>query len=187
MIRRPGQHRAALSAGQPLGCLPILIWLVIAGAGCGGSRATPARNAADDDDTFGRADVHGPPPDAGAPAARSLAAPRPLQLLRRHAVRAAVAQGLGILLQRVELDDRPVRVGGKFHGFRILALHDGAFWAGVDLKPGDVVTTVNGLPIERPEQAQMAFESLEAASELRVAYEREGEARELVVPIVDER
>ncbi|MDP9150280.1 MAG: hypothetical protein M3O36_10115, partial [Myxococcota bacterium] len=122
-----------------------------------------------------------------APSARSPAATRPLQSLRRPAVRAAITQGLGVLLQRVELDDRPVRVGGKFHGFRILALRGGAFWSGVDLKPGDVVTTVNGFPIERPEQAQAAFESLETASELRVAYERDGEARELIVPIVDER
>jgi type II secretory pathway component PulC len=54
----------------------------------------------------------------------------------------------------------------------------------VDLKPGDVVSGVNGFPIEHPEQAQTAFESLEVASELRVAYERDGQARELSYPIV---
>jgi type II secretion system protein C len=70
--------------------------------------------------------------------------------------------------------------GGKFHGFRIAALHDSAFWKGVDLRPGDVVTSVNGFPIEHPEQAERAFESLDVASELRVAYERDGQARELV-------
>ena len=41
------------------------------------------------------------------------------------------------------------------------------------MKPGDVVTAVNGFSIERPEQAQQAFLSLAVASELRVDYERE--------------
>jgi S1-C subfamily serine protease len=105
--------------------------------------------------------------------------------LTRSAVHAVVGQGLGAFLQRVELDDKPVRVGGQFHGFRIAALHDATFWSAVDLKPGDVVTRVNGFPIERPEQAQTAFESLEVAGELRVSYDRDGEPRELVYPIVD--
>jgi type II secretory pathway component PulC len=92
-----------------------------------------------------------------------------------------------VLLERVEFDDTPVLVGGKFHGFRIAALHGAGFWTGIDLRPGDVVTSINGLPIERPEQAQVAFESLDVASELRVAYERQGQPRELVFAIVDER
>ncbi len=94
-----------------------------------------------------------------------------------------LAQGLGAFLQRVELDDRPVLAGGAFRGFRIRALHDDAFWKGVDLRPGDVVTSVNGFPIERPEQAQVAFDSLQVASELRVTYDRDGSARELVYMI----
>jgi type II secretory pathway component PulC len=89
-------------------------------------------------------------------------------------------------LQHVELDDQPAFAGGKFRGFRIAALR-GTFWSGVDLMPGDVVTTVNGLPIERPEQAQAAFDSIAAATELRVAYERNGQPRELVYRIVDGR
>jgi type II secretory pathway component PulC len=111
----------------------------------------------------------------------------PIHALARSTIRAAVAQGLGVFLQHIELDDRPVQVGGKFHGFRIAALHDASFWSGVDLKPGDVVTLVNGLPIERPEQAQRALESLESASELRVSYERDSEPRELLYPIADDR
>ena len=46
---------------------------------------------------------------------------------------------------------------------------------------------MNGFPIERPEQAQTAFESLDVASELHVAYERDGQPRDLVYAIVDER
>lgn len=105
----------------------------------------------------------------------------------RSAIHAAIVDGLGVLLQRVDIDDQPAMVGGRFHGFRIAGLRASAFWAGVDLKPGDVVTAVNGMPIERPEQAQAALESLEAARELRVAFERDGQPRELVYAIVDGR
>jgi type II secretory pathway component PulC len=111
----------------------------------------------------------------------------PDHAVSRSALHAVVSQGLGAFLQHVDIDDQPVFVGGRFHGFRIAGLRDAKFWNGVDLKPGDVVTSVNGFPIERPEQAQIAFESLEVASELRVALERGGQPRELTYSIVDGR
>lgn len=127
-------------------------------------------------------------PAAGPPAA----SPRAVSNVRDHAVprsviHAAIADGLGVFLQHVDIDDQPVMTGGKFHGFRIAGLRDPDFWAGVDLRPGDVVTAVNGMPIEKPEQAQRALESLEVARELRVAFDREGQAHELVYAIVDGR
>jgi hypothetical protein len=132
--------------------------------------------------------ARGPAAPAKAPAAVSQPPPAlPEHSLRRSAVRDAVAQGLGVFLQRIELDDRPVQVEGRFHGFRIAALRDADFWNGVDLRPGDVVTAINGLPIEHPEQAQTAFDSLQVASALRVSYDRDGQSRELVYTIVDDR
>jgi S1-C subfamily serine protease len=52
------------------------------------------------------------------------------------------------------------------------------------LKPGDVVTQVNGMPIERDIDAYQAFQSLRAATALRVSILRGGEKRELVYSIV---
>jgi type II secretory pathway component PulC len=131
------------------------------------------------------APVVGPP--STAPAASAVPAAPLDRAIARSAVHAVVSQGLGYFLQRVELDERPVFADHKFHGFRIARLRDQQFWDGVDLKPGDVVTSVNGFPIERPEQAQTAFDSLEVSSELRVDYEREGLARELIYGILDDR
>jgi type II secretory pathway component PulC len=98
---------------------------------------------------------------------------------------ATLSRGLGDFLTRLELE--PLLTGGKFRGWRIVKLRQGdPLWAGVDLAPGDVVTSVNGRPIERPEQALVAFQSLAIASELRVAYERDGARREIVYPIDEE-
>ena len=72
---------------------------------------------------------------------------------------------------------------GKFHGFRIRSIDPK--W-GVDLRPGDVVTRVNGMPIEHPEEADAALRSLHQATMLKVDFEREGKARSLELPITNE-
>jgi len=80
----------------------------------------------------------------------------------------------------------PALGGGKFLGWRIVKLRaNDPLWQGGDLAPGDVVTAVSGRPIEHPEQAFAAFQSLVVAKELRVTYERAGARREIVYPIDD--
>ena len=74
---------------------------------------------------------------------------------------------------------------GKFHGFRIVELRPADFWQGVDLKPGDVVTLVNDMPIERDIDAYQAFQALRAAPSLRVTFVRAGVQKELVYSIVN--
>lgn len=103
--------------------------------------------------------------------------------LWREDVNFTVDEGLGYFLQRVSVEAEIV--GGKFQGFRIVDLKPPDFWQGVDLKPGDVVTQVNGLPIERDIDAYEAFQSLRAATSLRVSLLRGGAKRELVYAIVD--
>ncbi len=128
------------------------------------------------------------PPAAPAMAVTSAPAPAPLPpgVLRRSDVLNAVSAGLGAFLQYVTIDvDHPVIRNRKFFGFRILTLN-GDGWNGIDLKPGDIVTSVNAMPIERPEQAQEAFASSALVNEIRVDYERNGEMHAIRVPIVDE-
>jgi len=109
---------------------------------------------------------------------------RPGRLWRRDVV-TTLSRGLGDFLTRLDLE--PLLVGGRFRGWRIVKLRQGdPIWTGVDLAAGDVVTAVNGRPIERPEQALTAFQSLAVATELRVSYERDGARRELVYPIDEE-
>jgi type II secretory pathway component PulC len=115
------------------------------------------------------------------------AAPEPAPsaaALTRTQLKSTVADGLGVFLQNVDLDDHPVFSDGKFHGFRVLALRDGLAKSG--LLAGDVVVSVNKMPIERPEQALAVFRGLETASEVRVDYERNGEPKTLTVPVLDD-
>lgn len=106
----------------------------------------------------------------------------PITQLRRSEVKSTIARGPGYFLQNVELEDNPVMHDGKFYGFTIKALND--TW-GIDLQPGDVVTRVNGVVPEKPDDALVVFKSLENAKSLKVDYERAGKPRSLELPIVD--
>lgn len=78
--------------------------------------------------------------------------------------------GLGRFFQKVRV--APELDSGKFVGFRIASIDPA--WSEVPLQSGDVVQSVNGLPIERPEQAMAAFEQLRGADELVLELTREG-------------
>lgn len=118
-----------------------------------------------------------------APSAAPVATPaQPVTALKRAAVKETIARGLGAFLQNVAVEDWPVMHEGKFHGFKIRSIN--TTW-GVDLKPGDVVTRVNGIVPEHPEEADAALRSLEKAASLKVDFEREGKAKTLELPIVD--
>lgn len=81
-----------------------------------------------------------------------------------------VDQGLGRFLSHLRLS--PVFEGARFVGFAIAGIDPA--WGDIGLVPGDVLVRVNGQPIERPEQAQAAFESLRVVSEVVVDITRAG-------------
>lgn len=139
-------------------------------AACGGARPEPAA-----------------PPPARTTATAPVAAEAPLgpNEIRRRDLMATLSAGPGAFLQRIDV--APALDRGRFHGWRVVALHGGpGAWGGADLAPGDVVTQVNGHTLERPEQAIIPWRSLAIASELRVVYERAGQPRELRYAIRDD-
>jgi len=92
--------------------------------------------------------------------------------------------GLGRFLQGVVTE--PHLEDGDFIGFEIVSLYpDDPRFVRLDLKPGDVVTRVNGQSIERPEHAMAVWSSLRVASQLLVEYRQDGESKELRFEIVD--
>ena len=74
-----------------------------------------------------------------------------------------------------------------FQGWEIRRLYSGdPCYATVDLRPLDVVIRVNGMPIEKPEQAFDVLSSLRAAQELVVDFLRDGQPQKLTLQIADE-
>lgn len=103
--------------------------------------------------------------------------------IRRAELDVVLGQGLGSFLSRVAVE--PDVRDGHFVGFRLTELRDTELFANVDLQPGDTIVSVNGMAIERPEQAYEAWSSLRVASELTVDVMRETESRRLRYPITD--
>jgi type II secretory pathway component PulC len=84
------------------------------------------------------------------------------------------------------IQTEPRFVSGRFHGWRLASFFPGdARFAGVDLRAGDVVLSVNGKSVEQPEQLMEVWESLRFERTLVVAVERDGQARELRFDIRD--
>ena len=122
-------------------------------------------------------------PEAREPVAERVVAPAPPPppvhtegTIARAELDQVLAEGIGRFLQRVATE--PHLDQGRFVGFRFTELHSEMF-AGVDLQPGDTRLSVNGLPLERPEEAVQIWNALRVASELTVEYLREGERRQL--------
>lgn len=129
------------------------------------------------------ASVVAPHGAAKAPVAAAPIALRPPQgALFRDDVNALVDRGFPEFLQLVDVEPR--LVDGQFRGWSIVNLSPRDFWSGVDLKPGDIVTRVNDLPIERETEAFDVFESLKESDALRVAFQRDGQSHVLEYKIV---
>ncbi len=127
--------------------------------------------------------VSRPPASASSPPVEA----GPRAWVSRASVERALRRGLGRVLANADVD-ASLDGARRFVGWRIVALHDEPddMWKGVDLRVGDVVTAVNGFPIERPQQADRAFQSLRVSSEIRVSLLRDGRPMELRIAIVNE-
>jgi hypothetical protein len=150
----------------------LLLAIACSAAACGGTHQEPADSPSSDDLT--------PPP------APEIKLPElPAGHVWRVDVMKVLSPGMAVFLQRLEVEK--VLKDGKFHGFRIVALHgDPAFWRPSGLQVGDVITSVNGQPIGHYDQAYAVWTQLATAEELQVAYERGGQAREFRLRIHDE-
>ncbi|MFO0712970.1 MAG: PDZ domain-containing protein [Sandaracinus sp.] len=103
--------------------------------------------------------------------------------IQRAALDEVLSRGPGAFLSKVAVE--PNLVEGRFTGFRVTELRDTALFESVDLQPGDTIVSVNGQPIERPEQAFEVWSGMRVASELTVDVLRDGQPRQLRYPIVD--
>jgi hypothetical protein len=132
-----------------------------------------------------------PPPDpASIPAGAAKASNAPVRneaalatgTLQRADVERVVDAGLGRFLGHVALE--PSLPGGKFSGWSIVGFDPPELFDGVDLQPGDVVTRVNGMAIEREMEAFDAFQAVRQAPALEVSYLRQNQPRTLRFTII---
>ncbi len=77
----------------------------------------------------------------------------------------------------------PVLDNGKIAGVRVSAVGDSALIAQLGLRPSDIVTAVNGVPVDSVARGQQILESLGNASAVRVTVTRDGVPAEITMKL----
>lgn len=125
---------------------------------------------------------------AESPPAAEASLPRPENTIYRDELLRATAGGKPAYLLR-ELAPEPYRPRGAREGWVIGSVFPsdpGLCAPGCDLMPGDIILTVNGSPLERPEQLSELISQLESMTSLDVRLVRDGKLHERSYDIVDQ-
>jgi general secretion pathway protein C len=76
---------------------------------------------------------------------------------------------------------QPVFAGGKMRGFRVYPGANRQAFARIGLRAGDLVTAINGTPLDDKDRAQEIFSTLNSSTDARVTVTRNGRQQELVL------
>jgi len=77
----------------------------------------------------------------------------------------------------------PYFKGGEPYGFRVSNLSSDAMIYELGVRSGDVIRSVNGIPIRTPEDAFKAYQQFQNESSVQVELERNGEPTTVTVPL----
>jgi general secretion pathway protein C len=111
-----------------------------------------------------------PPPPQGQPQGNEAVVERMRQMVNND-------PGLIGSLMRPQA----VFAGGKMRGFRVYPGSNRQAFARMGLRPGDLVTGINGTPLDDKDRAQEIFNTLSSSTEARVSVTRNGRQQELVL------
>ena len=87
-------------------------------------------------------------------------------------MRRLVSEDPGVIGQ--VLRPQPVFAGGKMRGFRVYPGANRQAFARLGLRAGDLVTAINGTPLDDKDRAQEIFATLNSSTEARVSVTRNG-------------
>jgi len=79
------------------------------------------------------------------------------------------------------LRPQPVFAGGQQRGYRVYPGRNRARFAGLGLMPGDLVTAVNGIPLDDPNRGLESLRGVGAGSAVTLTIERNGQTQQLTV------
>lgn len=77
----------------------------------------------------------------------------------------------------------PYFKGGEPYGFRVSNVEGDSPLAGLGVRSGDVIRSVNGIPVRSPEDALKAYQQLGSQSSVQVELERGGSSMSVNVPL----
>jgi general secretion pathway protein C len=76
---------------------------------------------------------------------------------------------------------QPVFANGQQRGYRVYPGRNRAQFARLGLKPGDLIMSINGTPLDDPQRGMEIFRSIGSSDQVRVVVERNGKPQELTL------
>ena len=120
--------------------------------------------------TIGRAGLAGPPPSAAEGIRES--AEGQYEVSRAFITNILEPDNLSEILKQA--NSAPVRENGVMVGYRVFSIKPGSIYDQMGLKNGDIITTVNGAPLDSPAKALELFTLLRNESSFSVDVRRHG-------------
>ncbi|MGA9855295.1 MAG: type II secretion system protein GspC [Gammaproteobacteria bacterium] len=79
----------------------------------------------------------------------------------------------------------PVMENGKLSGYRVFPVGNSDVFAKLGLQPGDVVTAVNGMPLDNPAESMNMLNQLKTSEEISITFTRNGQQQTKVLQMQD--
>ena len=120
-------------------------------------------------------------PNMHAPVRPPGASPRTVAAVEN--IRHMVQQDPGILDQVMRTVPSYDNAAGKLRGFRAYPGQNRAIFGKLGLKPGDLVTAINGTQLDDPQRSQEVFNTIQTSDHVSVTVERAGQKQEISLNI----
>jgi general secretion pathway protein C len=118
---------------------------------------------------------------AGPRMSRRTADPRTAEAV--DSVRRMVQQDPGILDQVMRTVPSYDNAAGKLRGFRAYPGRNRTIFSKLGLQPGDLVTAINGQPLDDPQHSQEVFNTIQSSNTVAVTVERGGQKQDITLNI----
>src|SRR5579863_1828073 len=98
-------------------------------------------------------------------------------------IRRMVQKDPGLLDQVMRTVPSYDNAAGKLRGFRAYPGQNRQIFSSLGLKPGDLVTAINGTPLDDPQRSQEVFNTIQTSDHVTVTVERGGQKQEISLNI----
>jgi general secretion pathway protein C len=105
--------------------------------------------------------------------------PRGMSSTPAERMRRMIAQDPGSVAEIMR--PQPVFANGQQRGYRVYPGRNRVSFQQLGLQPGDLVTAINGTPLDDPARGMEIFRSIGSASQVKVTIERKGRQQELTL------
>jgi general secretion pathway protein C len=123
------------------------------------------------------------PPSSGPAIARRVPGSDPRTVAAVDNIRKMVQQDPSILDQVMRTVASYDNAAGKLRGFRAYPGRNRAIFSKLGLKAGDLVTAINGTPLDDPQRSQDVFNTIQTSDHVTVTIERGGQKQDITLNI----